>query len=119
MTEARALWTVAPGRCELRRETLRPRGADEVLVRTLASGVSRGTERLVLHGRVPARMHDAMRAPFQAGDFSFPVKYGYSAVGVVDIPRCVRRIDVGTTKMMEAKSAGTTPMPNRMTNGIR
>ena len=83
MTDARALWTVAPGRCELRRETLRPRGADEVLVRTLASGVSRGTERLVLHGRVPPRMHEAMRAPFQSGFFSFPVKYGYSAVGVV------------------------------------
>lgn len=84
MIEARALWTVAEGRCAMRAETLRERGPDEVLVRTLASGISRGTERLVLRGRVPEAMHAAMRAPFQAGDFPFPVKYGYSAVGLVE-----------------------------------
>jgi threonine dehydrogenase-like Zn-dependent dehydrogenase len=81
---ARALWTVGAGRCEIRSETLPARAPDQALVRTLASGVSRGTERLVLMGRVPENQRDAMRCPFQAGDFPFPVKYGYSAVGIVE-----------------------------------
>lgn len=83
MTGARAFWTVAPGRGEIRGETLPGPGHDErhVLVRTLASGVSRGTEALVFAGRVPASQHQAMRAPLMGGEFPFPVKYGYSAVG--------------------------------------
>lgn len=82
--KARALWHVAPGRAELREEVLRAPGPGEVLVRTLYSGISRGTERLVHHGRVPESQWQAMRGPGQAGDFSFPVKYGYCAVGVVE-----------------------------------
>jgi threonine dehydrogenase-like Zn-dependent dehydrogenase len=58
-------------------------GPDEVLVRTLWSGVSRGSEALVLRGGVPANLHDLMRAPFQDGDFPWPVKYGYLNVGEV------------------------------------
>jgi threonine dehydrogenase-like Zn-dependent dehydrogenase len=50
----------------------------------LFSGISRGTERLVLAGSVPASEHARMRAPMQAGDFPFPVKYGYCAVGLVE-----------------------------------
>lgn len=76
--KARALWTVAPGRCELRGETL---GTDGVLVRAIATGISRGTEALVLAGRVPPSQYQAMRAPLMAGEFPFPVKYGYSAAG--------------------------------------
>jgi len=84
VNEARALWTIAAGRCALLTESLPARGEADVLVRTLASGISRGTERLVLRGGVPAAMHGLMRAPFQAGAFPFPVKYGYSAVGMVE-----------------------------------
>ncbi|MCS6854665.1 MAG: zinc-binding alcohol dehydrogenase [Elioraea sp.] len=81
---ARAFWTVAPGRGEVRAEPLAEPGPEEVVVRTLASGVSRGTEALVFSGRVPESERQRMRAPFQAGDFPFPVKYGYAAVGVVE-----------------------------------
>ena len=81
---ARAFWVVAPGRGELREETLPARGADDVLVRAVASGISRGTESLVFMGRVPASQYRAMRCPFQAGDFPAPVKYGYASVGVVE-----------------------------------
>lgn len=84
MSEARALWTIAAGRCALLTESLPARGEGDVLIRTIASGISRGTERLVLRGRVPEAMHALMRAPFQAGAFAFPVKYGYAAVGVVE-----------------------------------
>jgi threonine dehydrogenase-like Zn-dependent dehydrogenase len=81
---ARAFWTVAPGRGAIRNEQLPPRADGDVLVRTLASGVSRGTEALVFAGRVPPSQYQAMRAPLMGGEFPFPVKYGYSAVGVAD-----------------------------------
>jgi threonine dehydrogenase-like Zn-dependent dehydrogenase len=55
-----------------------------VLVRTLASGVSRGTESLVFRGGVPTGQYAVMRAPFQEGDFPAPLKYGYLSVGVVE-----------------------------------
>ena len=53
-------------------------------MRTLHSGVSRGTETLVFGGRVPESQYATMRAPFQEGDFPGPVKYGYLNVGVVE-----------------------------------
>lgn len=81
---ARALWSIAPGRAELRAEALRAPAAGEVLVRALHSGISRGTERLVLEGRVPESEWARMRAPLQQGEFPFPVKYGYCAVGVIE-----------------------------------
>jgi 2-desacetyl-2-hydroxyethyl bacteriochlorophyllide A dehydrogenase len=80
-----ACWLAAPERAELRNEELAPPGAGEVLVRSLHSGVSRGTEALVFRGEVPASEYQRMRAPFQAGEFPGPVKYGYSNVGVVQI----------------------------------
>ncbi|MFF7308264.1 zinc-binding alcohol dehydrogenase [Streptomyces sp. NPDC008137] len=81
---ARAFWIDSPGRGEIRDVTLPEPGADEVLVRALYSGVSRGTETLVFRGGVPVSQHTAMRAPFQDGDFPGPVKYGYLSVGVVE-----------------------------------
>jgi threonine dehydrogenase-like Zn-dependent dehydrogenase len=83
MAEARAFWVTAPGRGEVRSELVPVPGAREVLVETLTSGISRGTETLVFQGRVPKSQHQVMRAPFQAGEFDFPLKYGYSSVGVV------------------------------------
>ncbi|GFE18791.1 dehydrogenase [Streptomyces glebosus] len=53
-------------------------------MRTLCSGVSRGTETLVFRGGVPVSQHSMMRAPFQEGDFPGPLKYGYLNVGVVE-----------------------------------
>ncbi|MGW4520215.1 zinc-dependent alcohol dehydrogenase [Amycolatopsis sp. NPDC004378] len=79
-----AFWVQSPGEGALRPVTLPTPGDDEVLVRTLCSGISRGTETLVFRGRVPASQHDVMRAPFQEGEFPGPVKYGYLNVGVVE-----------------------------------
>lgn len=81
--EAMAFWVVAPGRGEIRTERLASPGSAEVLVETRASGISRGTESLVFRGGVPESQYGAMRAPHQAGDLPFPVKYGYSSVGQV------------------------------------
>lgn len=80
---AQALWYVAPGRAEIRRETVAVPAAGEVAVRALHGALSRGTERLVLSGRVPEAEFERMRAPHMGGKFPFPVKYGYATVGRV------------------------------------
>lgn len=82
--QATALWYAAAGECVLNTEELPAQGPGECLVRTLWSGISRGTERLVFEGRVPESEYERMRAPLQQGAFPFPVKYGYCAVGTVD-----------------------------------
>src|ERR1019366_10328792 len=82
--EARAFWIVAPGKGEIRTETLATPAPGEVVVRALYSGISRGTEATVFQGRVPASEYQRMRAPFQDGDFPAPIKYGYASVGRVE-----------------------------------
>ncbi|MEU5361899.1 zinc-binding alcohol dehydrogenase [Streptomyces sp. NPDC005925] len=81
---ARAFWLDSPGRGVIRDVDLPEPAADQVLVRSLYSGVSRGTETLVFRGGVPESQHEVMRAPFQEGDFPGPVKYGYLSVGEVE-----------------------------------
>jgi len=81
---SRACWIHAPLQAELRSTTLPALVSGEVRVRTLHSGVSRGTETLVFRGEVPATEMQRMRAPFQEGEFSFPLKYGYANVGRVE-----------------------------------
>ena len=80
----RALWYEAPGKVALRATSLPDVTPGHARIRTLFTGVSRGTERLVLNGNIPSSEWATMRAPLQEGDFPFPVKYGYSAVGTVD-----------------------------------
>jgi threonine dehydrogenase-like Zn-dependent dehydrogenase len=80
---ARALFHTAP-RCVDIREVPRPRpAAGEVLVRTLCSGISGGTERLVYRGEVAAdlALDDTLDA--LGGTFSYPFAYGYACVGEV------------------------------------
>jgi threonine dehydrogenase-like Zn-dependent dehydrogenase len=82
--DTRSFWIVASGRGEIRVETLPAPSVDDVVVRTLYSGISRGTEALVFQGRVPAGEYERMRAPFQGGSFPWPIKYGYASVGRVE-----------------------------------
>ncbi len=62
---AHAFWLRAPGEGEIRPVAVPRPGPDDVEVRTLWSGVSRGTETLVFRGGVPESQFAAMRAPFQ------------------------------------------------------
>jgi threonine dehydrogenase-like Zn-dependent dehydrogenase len=84
VTDARAFWLREPGVGEIRPVHLPDAGAGDVVVRTIRSGISRGTESLVFRGGVPASQYEIMRAPFQDGDFPAPLKYGYLSVGVVE-----------------------------------
>ncbi len=84
MLDATAFWVDEPGVGVLRKERLPTVGDRDVLVRTLHTGVSRGTETSVFTGHVPVGEQQRMRAPFQEGDFPGPVKYGYLNVGLVE-----------------------------------
>lgn len=83
MGVARAFWVVDRARGEIREEPLRDPADGEVLVESRYGAVSRGTEIVVFEGRVPETERQRMRAPFQSGEFPYPVKYGYSSVGRV------------------------------------
>lgn len=80
---AHALWVVAPGRAEVRSETLPELPPGQLLVRASYSGISRGTEALVFAHAVPEHERERMRAPHQVGTLPGPVKYGYCNVGRV------------------------------------
>jgi len=81
---ARAIWYPKKGMAELRAAALPGPQPGEALVRTLFSCISRGTERLVFNGAISQSEWERMRGPHQEGAFSFPVKYGYCATGVVE-----------------------------------
>ena len=113
--DAEALWHVAPGRSEIRRERVTPRDG-ALLLRARVSAISRGTERLVRAGRVPETERERMRAPFQEGAFPFPVKYGYACVATVeDGPPSLIGRDVFTLHphqtLFVAPADAVTPLP--------
>ena len=84
MSTARAIWFESPGIAGVREEALRDPGAGEVLVQAICSGISAGTERLVLSGTVPPEAHAIMALPQMRGGFDLPVSYGYALVGRIE-----------------------------------
>jgi hypothetical protein len=82
---SQSLWYVAPESIEIRSEILGPLPKNNVQVRTLFSALSRGTESLVFKGLIPESEYTRMGAPFMGGQLPFPVKYGYSNVGRVEL----------------------------------
>jgi NADPH:quinone reductase-like Zn-dependent oxidoreductase len=82
--QSQALWVTGPGSAELRPEQVPVLAPASLQVRAINSGISRGTESLVFHGKVPESEWARMRCPFQEGEFPFPVKYGYAMVGRVE-----------------------------------
>ena len=81
--QATSLWHISPTSSELQSEKLTNPIDNELVVKSLYSLVSTGTERLVASGLVPPSMHQLMQVPNMGGAFNFPVKYGYSLVGKV------------------------------------
>lgn len=80
---SRQYWTESTDTGALREVPLPAPGPGELLIETLHSGISRGTESLVHRGEVPANITEIMQAPFQLGELPFPVSHGYLNVGVV------------------------------------
>lgn len=83
MTEARALWHTSADLSRIEEDNLGRLKVGWCEVRSLYSAISGGTERLVATGQVPEDLHEEMRCPYMGGQFTFPVKYGYSLVGEI------------------------------------
>jgi len=84
VSAARAVWFESPGVAAVREEPLRALGAGEVLVHAICSGISAGTERLVLSCTVPPEARVIMALPQMRGSFELPVSYGYALVGQIE-----------------------------------
>lgn len=79
----RACWHLTGGQSLIREEPLPPLEEGKCQVDALFSLISTGTERLIALGQVPRELFPQMKVPYMGGDFSFPIKYGYSLVGTV------------------------------------
>lgn len=89
MPQARTLYFISPKQVEIRETNLPPLQADEVLVKTVCSAISAGTEMLVYRGQFPqlADSHDAFST-----DLKYPLAYGYACVGrVIEVGKNVSR----------------------------
>ena len=75
-----AVTFTAPRAVEVRREPRPSPGPGEVLVETLLSAISPGSEMLVYRGLAPVGAVDATIAAL-GGSFGFPIRYGYAAAG--------------------------------------
>ena len=76
----RTIYFTAPRQVELRDEPLPVFGADEVLVETICSAISAGTEMLIYRGQFPNQV-DAIDSI--SSGLHYPTSYGYASVGRV------------------------------------
>ncbi|MGB3588790.1 MAG: zinc-binding alcohol dehydrogenase [Tunicatimonas sp.] len=83
MTNPSALWHTSAQKSLIRTQPSLPLTDGQCRIEAVYSLISSGTETLVASGQVPLELHRSMRVPYMEGDFSFPVKYGYSLVGKV------------------------------------
>lgn len=81
--ERLSLYFTAPHQLEIREETVAPPAPDQVLVQSILSAISPGTEMLVYRGQVPAGMAVDDTIGALPGTFGYPLKYGYAIVGRV------------------------------------
>ncbi|MEM6731672.1 MAG: zinc-binding alcohol dehydrogenase [Myxococcota bacterium] len=87
---AKSLWYVGPEHAELREAEIGEPGRGALRVRARFGALSRGTESLIFHRRIPDAEFERMRAPFQWGAFPEAVSYGYINVGEVEAGDPVR-----------------------------
>ena len=86
------------GNAHLEEVGIKPVFAGHVGLKTLYSGISRGTESLVYKGKVPKSEWSRMRCPYMAGEFGFPVSYGYACVAeVIETGDEVSKLSAGET----------------------
>ncbi len=88
--ERQALYFTAPHRVAVEREPFPSPSFGQLLVQTIISAISPGTELLIYRGLAPADLAKDDAIASLAGDFSFPLKYGYAVVGrVIEVGRGV------------------------------
>jgi 2-desacetyl-2-hydroxyethyl bacteriochlorophyllide A dehydrogenase len=79
----RVLYFTAPYQVTVLKECLPHPAPGQVLVQTTVSAISPGTELLIYRGQAPADMSIDETITALAGTLTFPLKYGYAAVGRV------------------------------------
>ncbi len=84
MMKAKQLWFTEPCKVKIKEQELPEVSGDEVLVESILSGISAGTEMLVYRGQLPQDQPlDISINAFQGLDASYPLPYGYSCVGKI------------------------------------
>ena len=80
MPKAKTLFFISPKQIEIRESNISTLKDDEVLVKTICSAISAGTEMLVYRGQFPnlSDSHDNL-----SSDLNYPLAYGYACVGRV------------------------------------
>jgi 2-desacetyl-2-hydroxyethyl bacteriochlorophyllide A dehydrogenase len=71
----------SPSEIELGRSDIPSPGRGEVLVKTLMSAISPGSEMLVYRGQFPSNLPVDANIPALGSKFGYPLKYGYASVG--------------------------------------
>lgn len=83
MVKRQSLWFTAPYQVQIREDVLPSLQADEILVQTAVSAVSPGTEMLLYRDQMPPNMAVDETIAALDGTMTYPLKYGYAAVGQV------------------------------------
>lgn len=78
-----SLYFTGPQQLEIREEELLPLKNDQILVQTISSAISAGTELLVYMDNAPKGMNTDSTIAALSGELAYPLKYGYSCVGKV------------------------------------
>jgi NADPH:quinone reductase-like Zn-dependent oxidoreductase len=81
--DRKSLYFLSPGMVEVRQEQLADPGPEQVLVRTLLTGISPGTEMLLYRGQFPNHLDLDESIESLPGSATYPVKYGYTAIGEI------------------------------------
>lgn len=79
----KTLYFTAPHEVEVREETLPALGPEDILVETVCSAISAGTEMLIYQGRFPRDIETDSTIPSLRSGFNYPLAYGYACAGVV------------------------------------
>ncbi len=91
MTNRKTLFFTAPKRLEVCEDKLPDLPNDQVLVQTIVSAISAGTEMLAYRGQFPNVPVDA-NIQALGGRFAYPLAYGYACVGrVIETGKDVKR----------------------------
>ncbi|MGZ4864208.1 MAG: GTP cyclohydrolase II [Halobacteriota archaeon] len=79
----KSLYFTAQREVNVREEAIPSLKVTQVLVETLFSAISPGTESLIYRGEFPEQMSIDENIASLSGQFAYPLKYGYAAIGQV------------------------------------
>jgi len=81
---SKQLWFTSPGNVEIKEQDITGPNDNDVLVESIYSAISTGTELLIYRGQFPTDIAlDAAIDDLKSQPGSFPMRYGYASVGTV------------------------------------